>query len=109
MSVNRDSPLNLCGRTDLRELISIISRCSIFITNDSGPMHIAASLDVPTAAIFGSTDPMLTAPIGDRVSVIKKGIDCSPCFERECPYGHYKCMELVTVEDIFQKCLEFLV
>lgn len=107
-NINKDF-VNLCNKTNLRELISIIKKCNLFITNDSGPMHISASLGVPTAAIFGSTDPVLTSPIGDKVCVVKKDIDCSPCFERECPYGHYKCMELVTAEDIFQKCREFLV
>ncbi|OGP30529.1 MAG: lipopolysaccharide heptosyltransferase II [Deltaproteobacteria bacterium GWC2_42_11] len=100
--------INLCGRTNLRELISLIKRCSLFITNDSGPMHISASLGVPTVAVFGSTDPRLTAPLGENVSVIKKDMECSPCFERECRYGHYECLKMVTVDDVLAASVRFL-
>jgi ADP-heptose:LPS heptosyltransferase len=71
-------------------------------------MHIAASLGVPTIAIFGSTDPKLTGPLGDNVRIIKKGIECSPCFERECKYGHYNCMKMITAQDVYDAATAFL-
>lgn len=91
---------NLCGRITLSQFISLLSLCNLFITNDSGPMHIASALDVPTVAIFGSTDPRLTGPLGERSVVVKKDLDCSPCFERRCPFGHYGCMANITVEEV---------
>ncbi len=92
--------LNLCGRIDLPTFVSTLSRSSLFITNDSGPMHIASALDVPTVAIFGSTDPGLTGPLGERSVVVKKDVECSPCFERECPFGHYRCLEEIGIEEV---------
>jgi len=95
--------LNLAGKTTLREFISLVENCSVFITNDSGSMHIASCLGVPTIAVFGSTDPKLTGPLGDTSIVVKKDIECSPCFEKVCPFGHYRCMELVTVDDVYER------
>ncbi|MEE9614155.1 MAG: lipopolysaccharide heptosyltransferase II [Thermodesulfobacteriota bacterium] len=100
--------INLAGKTHLREFMTIAGRLKIFITNDSGPMHLAAAIGVPTVAVFGSTDPSLTGPLGGRVKVIKNKIDCSPCFERECPYGHYDCMKAVTPDEVYRACKELL-
>ncbi len=100
--------LNLAGGVDLRKSIAIMERCKLFITNDSGPMHIAASLGIPTMAIFGSTDPKLTGPVGDNVMIIKKDIECSPCFERECRYGHYNCFNMVTEDDVYETSVKFI-
>jgi heptosyltransferase-2 len=100
--------INLAGEVDLRKSIALLSRCNLFITNDSGLMHIAASLGVPTVAIFGSTDPKLTGPLGDNVRVIKKEIKCSPCFERECREGHYNCMKIITAQDVYDAATVFL-
>ena len=100
--------INLAGEVDLRKSIALLSRCNLFITNDSGLMHIAASLGVPIIAIFGSTDPKLTGPLGDNVRIIKKGIECSPCFERECKYGHYNCMKMITAQDVYDAATAFL-
>jgi len=93
--------LNLAGRTTIRELMALISQCKLFITNDSGPMHIAAALSVPVVAIFGSTDPGRTSPIGEGHVIIKKDIECSPCFLRECPHN-MECMDMIGVEDIMR-------
>lgn len=100
--------INLAGEIDLRTSIALLSRCSLFITNDSGPMHLAASLGVPTVAVFGSTDPKLTGPLGDRVRVVKKDIACSPCLERECKYGHYECMKMISVDDVYSAAAHLL-
>ncbi|MBI5328380.1 MAG: lipopolysaccharide heptosyltransferase II [Deltaproteobacteria bacterium] len=100
--------INLADEVDLRKSIALLSRCRLFITNDSGPMHISASLDVPTVAIFGSTDPKLTGPLGDHVKVIKEDIECSPCFDRKCRYGHYKCMEMVSADNVYEAASSFI-
>lgn len=91
--------LNLAGQTSVRQLMALIRRCNFFITNDSGPMHIAAAFDVPLVAIFGSTDHIGTAPCSGRAVVVRKEIDCAPCKLRECPTDH-RCMTAVTVEDV---------
>jgi heptosyltransferase-2 len=69
------------------------------LTNDSGPMHIAAALGVPTVAVFGSTDDRVTAPFGARTRVVKNPVECSPCLLRECPIDH-RCMSGVSVQDV---------
>ncbi len=94
------SAQNLAGKTTLRQCIALLNKLSLFITNDSGAMHMAAALSVPTVALFGSTDPMLTGPTGKHTSVVIKKTPCSPCFERVCKPGHMNCMTAVTVEDV---------
>jgi len=91
--------LVLAGRTTLGELMALIRRCSLFITNDSGPMHLAAALDVPQLAIFGSTSEAATGPWSDRAEIIKEPVECSPCFRRECPID-LRCMTGITVERV---------
>lgn len=100
--------LIMAGKTDIRQLASLISECDAFITNDSGPMHMASALLVPTVAIFGSTDSAATGPFGDGHKIITKGLPCSPCLERECPEGHLKCMTGITGEDVFSALMEIL-
>ncbi|MBI5048037.1 MAG: lipopolysaccharide heptosyltransferase II [Deltaproteobacteria bacterium] len=100
--------INLAGELDLRKSIAIVSKCNLFLTNDSGPMHISASLGIPTIAMFGSTDPKLTGPLGGRAKTIKKDIECSPCFERVCKYGHYNCFNMVTEDDVYGASVKFL-
>lgn len=106
--LNDSEGLNLAGKIDLRESIALMHKCNLFITNDSGPMHIAAALGIPTVAIFGSTDPSLTGSIGDKVVVIKKGIECSPCFERVCKYGHYNCFKMIAVDDVYEASIRLI-
>jgi len=96
------SPLNLCGRTSLGEAVGLISRCNFFVTNDSGLMHIAAALDVPTVAIFGSTDPVATGPRGPKSKIVKHGIECSPCLKTECPTDH-RCMLSIKPEEVWEE------
>ncbi|MBI5885263.1 MAG: lipopolysaccharide heptosyltransferase II [Deltaproteobacteria bacterium] len=92
--------VNLCAKLTLGESMALMAQCAVFITNDSGPMHLAAALGVPTVAVFGSTDAGLTGPTGPSVSVIQKSIDCSPCFKRECRYGHYKCLTEIDADAV---------
>lgn len=97
---------NLTGKIGLREFMAIVFGLNAFITNDSGPMHIGAALGVPTVAVFGSTSPELTGPIGPSVSVIQRKIHCVPCFKRECMSGTYDCFSGVTPEDVLASALE---
>ena len=91
---------NLVGKTRLSELIAKLRACHLLLTNDTGTMHLAAALGVPTVSIFGSTCPVATGPLGDRHTVIQHPVPCSPCFKRECPFGHYDCMTKVTPAEV---------
>lgn len=93
---------NLAGRTSLRELMSLMKLCRVFLTNDTGPMHVAAALGVPVVAIFGSTSPELTAPLAANESLLKilrSDAPCSPCFLRECPID-FRCMNGISAERV---------
>jgi len=94
--------LNMAGKTDLRDLIALISLCDAFITNDTGPMHIASALLVPVVALFGSTDSTRTGPFGTGHEIISRHLSCSPCMKRECPEGHLRCMYEITVDEVFE-------
>ena len=91
--------LNMAGKMSVRELMALIKRCDFFISNDSGPMHIAAAFGVPLVAIFGSTDHRTTYPFSENSVLVRKDIDCAPCLKRECPTDH-RCMTAVTAEDV---------
>src|SRR5262245_20546008 len=95
----------LNGRTSLETLIGVLAESSLMITNDSGPMHIAAALGTPTVAIFGSTDERATGPLGLRTRIVRRPVECSPCLLRECPIDH-RCMNGVSVEDVRQDARE---
>ncbi|NOX97230.1 MAG: lipopolysaccharide heptosyltransferase II [Nitrospirae bacterium] len=104
-----DSPgLNLAGQTTLRELGALISRCFLFITNDTGTMHLAAAVKTPLVAIFGSTDPVRTCPLGEKSIVLRKATPCSPCLKKECKRKDYLCMDKITVEDVLRGCQKIL-
>ncbi|MCE5262689.1 MAG: lipopolysaccharide heptosyltransferase II [Deltaproteobacteria bacterium] len=91
---------DIAGKTNLKEAISLISRCALFISNDSGLMHVAGALGVPTVAIFGSTDPVATSPVGERSVVIHHDVPCSPCLKPVCPTD-FRCMELIGAEEVY--------
>ena len=93
--------LNMAGKLTVRELLALIGSCDFFISNDSGPMHIAAAFQVPLVAIFGSTDHRTTYPFSENSVVVRKEIDCAPCLKRECPTDH-RCMQAVTAQDVVQ-------
>jgi heptosyltransferase-2 len=104
-------PMNkllLAGKTSLRELIALISECDVFVTNDSGPMHIAYAVGTPLTAIFGSTSAELTGPVGAGNAVVRADLDCSPCFERACDKDFIKCMFSVTSEEVYQNIKKLL-
>jgi heptosyltransferase II len=91
----------LTGRTSLETLIGVLAESSLMITNDSGPMHIAAALGIPTVAVFGSTDERVTGPCGRRTRIVKYPVECSPCLLRDCPIDH-RCMTAITVDEVFE-------
>ena len=94
---------NLAGQTDLFQLAELYRRCDVVISNDSGPMHLAAAVGTPVVAIFGPTDPALTGPYGDGHVVLRARIPCSPCFKDYCINRvHMECMNLVTVEQVLK-------
>ncbi len=102
----KERVINLAGKTSLRELIALLDCCSLFLTNDSGPMHIAAALEVPLVALFGSTNDTSTGPYGSG-TVIHKRVECSPCYKRECPID-FRCMTRISVDEVHNE-LEKLV
>ena len=101
------TPANLIGKTTLTELMDRLSECAVVLTNDTGTMHLAAALGVPTVAIFGSTEPLLTAPLGPGHRILRHQVECSPCFLRECPLD-FRCMKAVGVEEAAQAVLDAL-
>ncbi|MBL7250692.1 lipopolysaccharide heptosyltransferase II [Alloalcanivorax marinus] len=82
----------LAGATSLEQAVDLLSATDAVVSNDSGLMHIAAALNRPLVAVYGSTSPGFTPPLGDRVAMERLGLDCSPCFQRECPLGHLNCL-----------------
>lgn len=104
----RDLPqraMNLAGVTSLRELACLIKDCDVLVTNDSGPMHIAAAFGTPLVALFGSTDEQVTGPYGQKEAVINKRVSCSPCLKRVCPID-FRCMKEIHVKEVAQKVRE---
>jgi len=89
----------LCGETTLPELVGVLARLRLLVTNDSGPMHLAAALGVPVVAVFGPTDWRETHPVGDAHRIVREPVHCSPCGLRECPIDH-RCMRRVTVDRV---------
>ncbi len=98
---------NFAGETTLREFIEFAAACRVFLTNDSGSMHVASAAGVPTVAVFGATDHLATGPTGDLARVVREPVDCSPCLLRECPIDH-RCMTRVTAERVAETALILL-
>jgi heptosyltransferase II len=92
-------PIDLTGKTAIAELPALLSRCQLFIGNDSGAMHVASAVGLPVVAIFGPTDPFGTAPVTPRCTIVQEKPYCSPCFLRRCPTDH-RCMTKVTAESV---------
>jgi heptosyltransferase-2 len=99
------TPVLVAGETTLREFMALMAKCHLVITNDSGPMHVAAALGLPLLAIFGSTNERATGPVGLRARIIKHPVECSPCGLRECPID-FRCMNGISVDDVYMAALE---
>ena len=98
---------NFAGETSLAEFIDLAAACRVYLTNDSGAMHIASALGVPTVAVFGATDDETTGPTGPLAKVVREQVECSPCLKRECPIDH-RCMTRVSAARVAEVALELL-
>jgi len=99
--------INLAGATSLAQAMALIGRCDAFVTNDSGLMHVAAAQKTPLVAIFGSTDPVATGPFSDRALVLRKELDCQPCFRTHCR-ADFRCMTEIGVEEVLAAVRQLL-
>ena len=91
---------NLCGQSNLAELTAMLHRADLLVCNDSGAMHLGAALGTPTLGLFGSSSPAWTRPIGPQALHLSLEVECSPCFERTCRFGHYNCLQNLTPEKV---------
>jgi heptosyltransferase-2 len=96
--------INFAGETSLREFIDMAAACRVFLTNDSGAMHIASAVGVPMVAVFGATDHIATGPTGEAARIVREPVSCSPCLLRECPIDH-RCMTAVSAERVVEEAL----
>jgi len=105
-SIVRDIPegaYNLCGRTELVDVIDLIALAEQVVTNDSGLMHVAAAVDVMVNVIYGSSTPDYTPPLTDSLNVFYRRLECSPCFKRTCKFGHYACLTSISPAEVYDQ------
>lgn len=98
---------NLSGATDLGTFVEMAAACEVYLTNDSGPMHIASALGIPTVVVFGATDEQATGPTGDSYRIVREPVECSPCLLRECPIDH-RCMVRVSADRVVEAALDLM-
>ncbi len=93
---------NLCGRTELVDAVDLLSTCAAAVSNDSGLMHVAAAVGIPLVGIYGSSTPDYTPPLSERATVLYQRLECSPCFKRDCPLGHTRCLTEIEPDAVWQ-------
>ncbi len=99
--------MSLAGGTDLPQLAAALASCRLLVTNDTGPMHVAAAVGTPVVAVYGPTDPVTTPPYGEGHAIVRHPVECSPCLLRTCPIDH-RCMAGIGVEEVFRSCVNSL-
>lgn len=104
-AATRHGALIAAGETNVGQAVALLARCAGFAGNDSGSMHVAGALGIPTVGLFGSTNPQRTAPLGPRTRVLYHRVACSPCLERTCRFGHYECLTRIAVEEVEEALL----
>jgi len=100
--------INLCGRTTMGEAVDLMATAAAVVSNDSGLMHVASALARPLVVVYGSTSPAFTPPLAERVKVLSLGLDCSPCFKRECPLQHLNCLRQLAPSKVITAVKELL-
>ncbi|MGM0564476.1 MAG: lipopolysaccharide heptosyltransferase II [Pseudomonadota bacterium] len=99
---------NLCGETSLAEVVDLVGRVDVAVSNDSGLMHVAAATGRPVVAVYGSSSPEFTPPLTEYADIHWLRLECSPCFDRTCRFGHYRCLREIAPETIYQSCKRFM-
>ena len=100
LASDHDDVVNLCGRTTLADAVDLLGAAAVAVTNDSGLMHVAAAVDTHVISLYGSTTPRFTPPLTERTDILYRHLDCSPCFRRKCPLGHFNCMLELSVDEV---------
>lgn len=106
IALQDNSIVNLCGKTELVDVVDLISVCNKIVSNDSGLMHVAAAVNIPLVAIYGSSTPDYTPPLSVKAKIHYLGLNCSPCFKRECPLGHTNCLNNIKPDLVFESVIE---
>ena len=109
LSLVKSPCVNLVGRTTLVDAIDLLALTQAVVSNDSGLLHVAAAVGVPVLGLYGATPPTFAPPLSTRAAVLWQGLPCSPCFKRQCPLGHHRCLRDMVPQRVQQRLLELLV